>query len=65
MPRKKREKVEEIIKGKSDDRFIYCHHLKCPHTECLRHNVNAPFNVILYFRKFNPDKDWNCKDLLL
>lgn len=60
MPRKKKEKVEEVIK---DDEFVYCGWRKCPHLDCLRHNVNTPFNEIILRRKFNPDKDWNCKDM--
>ena len=63
MPRKKKEKVEEMVKD--DDRFVYCHHRHCTHTECARHHVNTPFNVMIYIRKFNPDKEWNCKDIIV
>ncbi len=42
--------------------FIYCSLRKCPHTECLRHNANTPWNVLILRRRYNPDKDWNCKD---
>lgn len=63
MPRRKKEKVEETIKNRDDDKFVYCHHRHCPHTECLRHHVNTPFNVMIYIKKFSPNKDWNCKDM--
>lgn len=63
MPRKKKEKVEEIINETNE--FIYCGWRHCPHIHCLRHNVNTPFNVIIRRRKFNPDKDWNCKDIIV
>lgn len=62
MPRKKK-KVEEVIND--NDMFVYCHHRHCPHTECARHHVNTPFNVMIYIRKFNPDEDWNCKDIIV
>ena len=50
-------------KNKSD--FVYCNQRKCIHTECLRHNVNTPWNVMIYRDKFEPDKEWNCKDIIL
>ena len=43
--------------------FVYCGLRKCIHTECLRHNINTPFNMLILRRNFNPDKDWNCKDM--
>lgn len=61
MPRKKKSETETI--KTETDKFIYCGLRKCIHTECLRHNVNTPFGVVIYRRDFNPDKDWNCKDL--
>lgn len=44
--------------------FIYCNQRNCTHTECLRHNNNTPFNTLILRDKFNPDKDWNCKDII-
>lgn len=61
MPRKK--KIKEVTSVKDENKFIYCGLRKCIHTECIRHNVNTPFGVIIYRRNFNPDKDWNCKDM--
>lgn len=45
--------------------IIFCSIRKCPHTECLRHDLNAPWEVVFTRRKFNPDKNWKCKDILL
>ena len=61
MPRKKKKNIEI---DNNIDKFVYCGWLKCPHIHCLRHNRNAPWNVIIYQRKFNPDKEWNCKDIV-
>lgn len=61
MYRNKKEKTEDI-KNETNE-FIYCGWRHCPNTFCLRHNINTPFNVIIRRRKFNPDKDWNCKDM--
>ena len=60
MPRQKK-----IDGGSKPDYFVYCSQRKCPHEECLRHNVNTPWDVLIYRNNFNPDKDWNCKDIVL
>ena len=46
------------------EEFVYCGLIHCPHIHCLRHNKNTPFNVLILRRKFNPDKEWNCKDIV-
>lgn len=58
MPKKKIESTND------KEKFIYCGLRKCPHLECLRHYINEPWGVIIYERKFNPDKEWNCKDIV-
>lgn len=63
MPRKKKNNIDEEVVNKELNEFVYCGLRKCPHIECLRHNVNTPFNVLILRRNFNPDKDWNCKDM--
>ena len=63
MPRKKKNNIDEEVTNKELKEFVYCGLRKCIHTECLRHNVNTPFNVLILRRNFNPDKDWNCKDM--
>ena len=59
---RKTRKVNEEIKT---NEFVYCSQRKCPREECLRHNVNTPWDVLIYRSDFNPDKDWNCKDIVL
>ena len=63
MPRKKENNIDEEVTNKEPKGFIYCGLRKCIHTECHRHSVNTPFGVVLYRKDFNPDKDWNCKDM--
>ena len=58
MPRKK--SMENI----TENNFVYCGLIKCPHKYCLRHHDNEPWDKLIYERKFNPDKDWNCKDIV-
>ena len=55
---RKTRKVNEEIKT---NEFVYCSQRKCIHTECLRHNINTPYNVLIHRKDFMPDKDWNCK----
>lgn len=43
----------------------YCSIIKCPHVECLRHYSNVPYGVIVKVVRYDPDKDWNCEDILL
>ena len=63
MPRKKKNNIEEEVVNNESNEFVYCGLRKCPHIECLRHNANTPFNILILRRNFNPDKDWNCKDM--
>ncbi len=62
MPRKKKENLDV---NKDTDEFVYCGWLKCPNTQCLRHHIHEPWNVIVIERKFNPDKFWYCKDMVI
>lgn len=50
---------------KKTDEFVYCSIRKCPHEECLRHNVNIPFDKLILRDNFSPDKNWNCKGMVL
>ena len=63
MPRKKKVDVNVEVNNSKSNEFVYCGLRNCIHTECLRHNVNTPFDVLILRRNFNPDKDWNCKDM--
>ena len=44
--------------------FTFCSYRKCKYTECLRHNCNTPYNVIINRSKFKPDKNGKCKDMV-
>lgn len=46
---------------KNNDEFVYCGNRKCPHVECLRHNLNTPWNVMIFRRNFEVNKEWECK----
>lgn len=50
---------------KEEKPMVYCSLRKCPHTECLRHNCNIPYDVVILRDKFKPDKEWNCKDMIM
>lgn len=67
MPRRKKTEITEVINKPKDknekEEFVYCGLRQCPHTYCLRHNINTPFNVVIHRRNFTPDKDWSCKDM--
>lgn len=64
MPRKKKtEPIKEEVHSESKEP-LFCGLRKCPHLECLIHYKNAPFGVLIRLRKFAPDKDWNCKDIV-
>lgn len=52
-------------KSSKTEELIYCSQRHCPHLECLRHDKNIPFNVLILRDKFKPDKNWNCKDIIL
>ena len=49
--------------SKKQKNIIYCDNRKCPHTECIKHHVNIPFNVMVKRTHYKPDKEWNCKDM--
>ena len=45
--------------------FVYCGITKCPNTKCLRHHTNEPWDILVYEKKFKPDKEWKCKDMVI
>ncbi len=47
--------------------ITYCPNRKCEHVECLRHNKNTPFDVVISRFSENPkrDKNGNCKEYLV
>ena len=62
MPKRKKNAGNGEVNNDTEE-FVYCGLRKCIHTECRRHNVNTPFNVLILRKNFKPDKDWNCKDM--
>lgn len=54
--------MKSLTKSEDSKKFIYCSLRNCIHKDCLRHNVNTPFNVLILRDTFKPDKEWNCKD---
>lgn len=53
-----------MSKKTTDEKFVYCGQRKCPHHECARHNINTPYDILIFRSDFKPDKDWNCKDIV-
>lgn len=57
--------MSKKIGGRSQsEHFTYCGVRECIHTECLRHNINTPWDVLIYRKDYSPDKNWNCKDIV-
>lgn len=48
-----------------DEQFVYCGVRNCPHYMCLRHNVNTPFNKLILREDFKPNKNWECKNIII
>lgn len=46
-------------------KIVYCDKRKCPHVECLRHNSNIPFNMLVLRKSFQPDEKWDCKYIVI
>lgn len=47
------------------EEFVYCSLRKCPHAECIRHNTNTPWDVVIKRTSYKPDKNWICKDIII
>ena len=37
-------------------KIVFCKNRKCEHVECLRHNINAPYNVVITRKDFDIKK---------
>lgn len=45
---------------------MYCSNRNCPYLECVRHDKNIPFNVLIKRENYQLDKkNGVCKDKLL
>ncbi len=51
---------------KNNVNIVYCPNRKCEHIECLRHNRNIPFDVLITRFSDNPkvNKDGKCNEYL-
>lgn len=52
------------MKSSINKDFVYCGNRKCSHTECLRHNTNTPWNMLIKRENFQLDKNNNCKHII-
>ncbi len=55
------------ISNVKENNIIYCPNKKCTHIECLRHNQNMPFYIMVKRFSENPklDKKGICKNYLI
>lgn len=44
--------------------IVYCSNRHCPYLECLRHDKNIPWNIIILRDDFKIDKNGQCKNIL-
>lgn len=49
------------MKSSKYKNIVYCSNRKCPYTECLRHNTNTPWNVLIMRDNFQLNKNLECK----
>ena len=49
------------MKSSRSNNFVYCGNRKCPYIECLRHNTNTPWNMLITRDNFQLDKNLECK----
>ena len=51
------------MKSFSEDKkgIIYCGNRNCERIDCLRHNRNTPFDVLILRENYKPEKDGKCK----
>ncbi len=55
------------ISNVKENNIIYCPNRKCEYIECLRHDKNIPFDVVISRFSENPkqDKNGKCKEYLI
>lgn len=53
-------------RANKDTEILYCSQRKCPYIECLRHDKNIPFGVMVTrSNTFKLDKELRCKDKII
>lgn len=50
-----------MMKSSECKDFVYCGNRKCPYEECLRHNTNTPWGVLILRENYQLDKNLECK----
>lgn len=44
---------------------IYCANRNCSHLDCVRHDKNIPFNILILRENYKVDSNGNCKNKIL
>lgn len=57
-----KKKLVKTIRYKEE--FVYCDTRNCPHKQCLRKIMNAPFEELISVYRYNLDKNGKCVGLL-
>lgn len=64
MPRgRKKSLTSDTLQNIDKDHFVYCDNRKCPYKTCIRRIEFAPFEEMLYVKRFQLDKDSKCAGL--
>ena len=50
---------------KDNSKRIYCGNCNCPYLECVRHDKNIPFNILILRENYILDKNNKCCHRLL
>lgn len=51
----------ELFQMQQDKSLVYCLNKMCKCTSCMRHDVHAPYNVVIKMSKFPVNSDGSCK----
>lgn len=57
-------KTKKDIKS-SENIKMYCSNRNCSHLECVRHDKNIPFNILIKRENYKLDKNNECQNILL
>lgn len=56
---------KKLVSNISDkEELVYCDTRNCPHKQCLRQIMNAPFDKKVSVSRYSLDKNGNCVGLL-
>ena len=57
-------KTRKDIKS-SENIKMYCSNRNCSHLECVRHDKNIPYNILIKRENYKLNKDGSCSNMLL